>query len=243
MLGALYQAFGYQSAFLLLNRPPALYPGFVKFSWENYTGINDQDQVVGGGGTFLYLWQNGKKALMATCPTDCIAVSLNNLLQVVITAQATTMLYTNGSLYDLPSLIQNGSDWNLPYGPRLDLSYRINDVGQIAGIGILNNKTHAFRLDPVPSVSQAIEKMLYLLSSVHPNLGRRITPHWMNKLALASKLNDALTSWDAGNPAATRGYLNEFESLVRAQTGQTLTAAQAKQLLDLAEAAIALTWT
>jgi hypothetical protein len=63
----------------------------------------------------------------------------------------------------------------------------------------------------------------------------------MAQQSLESKLQAALASSNAGNGAATRGFLNEFESLVRAQTGQTLSAEQAKQLLDLAEAAIALT--
>jgi hypothetical protein len=63
----------------------------------------------------------------------------------------------------------------------------------------------------------------------------------MLNLTLASRLNSALDAWNAGNAPATRGFLYEFETFVRAQSGLALTAEQVKQLIDLAEAAIALT--
>jgi hypothetical protein len=63
----------------------------------------------------------------------------------------------------------------------------------------------------------------------------------MLKATLASKLTAALDSWSQGNPAATRGFLNEFENVVRAHTGTSLSQEQADRLLELAEAAIDMT--
>jgi hypothetical protein len=61
------------------------------------------------------------------------------------------------------------------------------------------------------------------------------------KPALAAKLNEAMDAWNRSAPAATRGQLNEFENIVRAHAGKSLSQAQANRLLQMAEAAIAMT--
>jgi hypothetical protein len=144
-------------------------------------------------------------------------------------------------LYDFSTLLPAGSGWALPDTSGGPSPLRINDLGQIAGIATLNNEVHAFRLDPVLSVTNAIEKALNMLSSITPNLGRRNSAVLTMRSTLTSRLNDALASWGRGNPSATRGLLNEFEALVRGQAGQMLTNDQVNQLIQMAEAAFALT--
>jgi probable HAF family extracellular repeat protein len=57
-------------------------------------------------------------------------------------------VYLNGIMIDLNSLIPSGAGWQL-----LE-AYGINNSGQIVGEGLLNGKSHAFRLDPalVPGI-------------------------------------------------------------------------------------------
>ncbi|HHL40450.1 MAG TPA: DUF3466 family protein [Deltaproteobacteria bacterium] len=52
-------------------------------------------------------------------------------------------LYRNGVLYDLNSLIPQGSGWVL------QSAFAINDVGYIVGTGKVNSRQHAFMLTPV----------------------------------------------------------------------------------------------
>jgi len=167
--------------------------------------------------------------------------SVNNSLQVVGPVRLNPFLYTDGVVYDLNTLIPAGSGWTLSTSGIAFSGWFINDLGQIAGIGTLNNQFHAIRLDPVPSVPSAIEQTLRLLESFNLDRGRRSALPLTLETALTSWLNAALTYWNAGNPAATRGQLNAFETLVRSQSGQLLTNEEARQLIDLAEAAIALT--
>jgi hypothetical protein len=47
----------------------------------------------------------------------------------------------NGAMLDLNALIPSGSGWEL-----LE-AYGINDSGEIVGEGLLNGRSHAFRLD------------------------------------------------------------------------------------------------
>ena len=50
-------------------------------------------------------------------------------------------IYMNGAMLDLNALIPSGSGWEL-----LE-AYGINDSGEIVGEGLLNGRSHAFRLD------------------------------------------------------------------------------------------------
>ncbi|MEZ5355593.1 MAG: hypothetical protein R2762_23400 [Bryobacteraceae bacterium] len=51
-------------------------------------------------------------------------------------------LYTGGSMLDLNSVFDGGSDWVL------EAAYAINGLGQIAGTGLYRGARHAFLLDP-----------------------------------------------------------------------------------------------
>jgi hypothetical protein len=76
-------------------------------------------------------------------------------------------LYTEGTMYDLLTLLLPGSRvTSLVIG----VGGSINDLGQIAATGTINGQTHALRLDPVvPEPSAA----LLLIGSGVPLLLRR----------------------------------------------------------------------
>lgn len=230
----------YPTAFLRTERSTTILP-FIQYIWQDFAGLTEQDQAVYTSATGLALWQNGKITELIACPSPCVPTGVNSSLHVVGATMKNSFLYRDGVLYDLSTLLPAGSGWAMPDTSGGPSPLRINDLGQIAGIATLNNEVHAFRLDPVLSVTNAIEKALNMLSSMAPNFGRRNSGLLMMKSTLTSRLNDALASWDRGNSAATRGLLNEFESLVRAQAGQVLTADQANQLIAIAEAAFGLT--
>ncbi len=228
----------YPTAFLHTERTTLILP-FIQYIWQDFAGLTEQDQAVYTSQTGLALWQNGKSMELTICASPCVPTGINSSLQVIGSTIKNSFLYSNGVLYDLSTLLPSG--WTLPDTSGGPAPLRINDLGQIAGIATLNGETHVFRLDPVLSVNNAIEKALNLLSTMRPNAGRRSPLMTTTKAALESRLSDALDSWSHGNSAATRGLLNEFETLVRAQIGQTLTNDQADQLIDMAEAAFALT--
>jgi probable HAF family extracellular repeat protein len=230
----------YPTAFLHTQRSTTILP-FIQYIWQDFAGLTEQDQVVYTSATGLAVWQNGKSTELIACPSPCVPTGVNSSLQIIGATIKNSFLYRDGVLYDLNTLLPTGSGWTMPDTSGGPSPLRINELGQIAGIAILNNETHAFRLDPVLSVTNAIEKALNMLSSMTPNLGRRNSGLLMMKSTLTSHLNDAIASWSRGNSSATRGLLNEFETLVRSQAGQSLTNDQANQLIQMAEAAFGLT--
>lgn len=212
----------------------------IAYIWQGYAGLTEQDQVVFNVGNDLQVLDGGKKTILTSCSTPCVPLAVNNSMQVVGSTANNQFLYTNGAVYDLATLLPAGSGWTMPNTASGPSPLFINDSGQIVGVATLNNGTHAFRLDPAPTVSTQITRTLGLLSSLHP--GRRnALSLMMLKASLASTLNSALASWSRSNSSATRGLLNEFETSVRAQSGQLLTTDQVNQLIESAEAAFALT--
>ncbi len=243
MLGEfMSQIVNYPTAFVYTGRTVAI-TDVRRAPMIGFVGFTELDQIVfnPSAGTGLMLWQDGKEVRLANCSMPCVPANVNNFLQVVGAGRLSPFLYSDGVMYDLSNLIPQGSGWTLSIAGAAFSGWAINDLGQIAGSGMINNETHAVRLDPVASVPSAIAQTMSVLLSFHLSQVRRNTASLLVENSLASRLQSALASWNAGNPAATRGYLNEFESLVRAQTGQALTKQQSQELIDLAEAAIALT--
>jgi probable HAF family extracellular repeat protein len=94
------------------------------------------------------LWDNGPIDLGSLGGTFGYAWSLNSGTQVVGMSiakdgQYHAFLYENNVMQDLNNLIVQGS------GFLLTQAHYINEVGMIAGVGIINGKTHAFLLTPL----------------------------------------------------------------------------------------------
>src|SRR5271165_201749 len=60
------------------------------------------------------------------------------------------VLWVNGTIYDLNTLVTNAGGFTLDYATA------INNAGQIVGTGYINQSQHAFLLTPVPSTAPAI---------------------------------------------------------------------------------------
>lgn len=119
---------------------------FIYAPGQGYTGINDSDQVAGNGGSDLDVWQAGAySVLVPGCDASCTAEGINNSLEIV--GYPAFLVYTDGTLYGLNTLIPPGSGWVLSN------AVAINDLGQIIGSGTFNGVAHAFRLDPASSTS------------------------------------------------------------------------------------------
>lgn len=110
--------------------------------------INDAGQILGRGSTaagevHYFLYSNGQMIDLTTIGLTSV-VSINNaghLLGVAGTgANARAVLYKDGQMIDLDSLIPAGSGWT-----RLGAS-DMNDSGQIVGQGFLNNQFRGFLL-------------------------------------------------------------------------------------------------
>jgi len=91
-------------------------------------------------------------------------------------------LYTNGTMYDLLTLLAPGTNWR-----RLEAPWAINDNGQILGVGIdANQQEHGFLLTPVitptttavtSSVSPSVfAQQVSFTATVTPNQSSALTP-------------------------------------------------------------------
>jgi probable HAF family extracellular repeat protein len=127
---------------------------------ESYArDVNNHGQVVG---EFLTADQSAFHAFVYSQGTftdigfagsaETVAFAINDLSQIVgITYFANkqhAFIYENGKLFDLNSLIQRGSNWELSW------AFDINNYGQIVGYGLLNDKFRAFVLTPAISAEQ-----------------------------------------------------------------------------------------
>ena len=122
-------------------------------------GINASGQVVGTARTasevyHAFLWENGvgMQDLSTLGGTSSEARSINGSGQVVgsskiASADEHAFLWENGVMYDLNSLIPDGSGWVLEY------ARGINDLGQVVGYGSYFGATRAFLLTPIPEPS------------------------------------------------------------------------------------------
>ena len=122
-------------------------------------GINDSGIIVGqadisGGSTHAFI-HTGTGSLSAgddlgvlTGFDDSYGYSINSLGAAVGDLYASgsmtynAFLYQGGMLFNLNTLVSNGTGWTL------ENAFGINDAGQIVGDGLINGETHAFLLTP-----------------------------------------------------------------------------------------------
>ncbi len=115
-------------------------------------GINDKSEVVGSFqdtnlNTIAFIYHNGETTCLdSPNGTQASALAINNSSQVVgyllTQGKYTAVLWINGKMLDLNSLIPPGSGW------KLREASAINDHGQIVGDGDLFGKPCAFLLTP-----------------------------------------------------------------------------------------------
>ncbi len=193
--------------------------------------INDQNRaVLSQQGLIGVLWVNGVETQICSCFT----FGINEANQIVggysVPAGqdccTSALLYENGTLYNLNDLIQADSGWTL------QAATAINDLGQIAGYGVIHGETHAFRLDPPVSPADLVSAEISLVSSF------RVPAGTMN--SVNAILSAALASLQRGDNQAARQQLSALENLVRAAVGARLTTDQENQLLAASEQAIQL---
>lgn len=126
--------------------------------------VNDLGQVAGSRGPILdkksrygtfhaCLWTGGKEVDLGVLPggSYSTAIGMNDRAQVVGDAERTlpkgnrlplAFLWQGGHIYDLNTLIPNGSGWVL------QTACSINNRGQIVGTGLYRGKKRGFLLTP-----------------------------------------------------------------------------------------------
>jgi len=114
--------------------------------------INDSEEVTGVSATsdqgvphaFLFTAKTGMQDIGTLGGSYSEGFSINNSGQITGTsfttgdAETHAFLYDSGQLTDLNTYLDSTSGWTLNAGKG------INDVGQIAGSGLINGKQHAF---------------------------------------------------------------------------------------------------
>jgi hypothetical protein len=93
-----------------------------------------------------FVWRDG--AYLELPPLNdsgagALALGMNDFGDIVGEANGSAVLWRDGTVYDLNSIVTN----NL--GIHLDSARDINNLGQVVGIGSSNGEIHAFLLDPV----------------------------------------------------------------------------------------------
>jgi probable HAF family extracellular repeat protein len=122
----------------------------LKGAYDQVTDMNDQGEIVGyavidnknGAGV---VWQNGKIKVLGW---DSIAFGINDQGLIVgessVGPASTATLWTNGTAIDLNTLLPGDSGW------KLSEADKINNRGQIAGIGTFHGVRQPFMLTPSP---------------------------------------------------------------------------------------------
>jgi len=142
-------------------------------------GINDVGQIVGEsntpsglGNAHAFLWSHGSMQDLGTLPgtTDSILFAINNAGQAVGQANPgpPALLFANGSLLNLNTLIPANSGWSL-WAAR-----GINASGQITGLGVGPAGYHAFLL--TPTTPYKFRTTTTLVSTLNPSVyGQKVT--------------------------------------------------------------------
>jgi probable HAF family extracellular repeat protein len=126
-------------------------------------GINNTGTVVGGSTTtsgYLHAYVDALGSSMVDLGTlggsSSFAYGVNASGSVVgssftwSNAATHAFVWRDGSLYDLNSLVAQGSGWVL------NEAYGINDRGQVVGTGTFAGQSRGFRLDPEAPLSSAV---------------------------------------------------------------------------------------
>lgn len=121
------------------------------YDFSDAYNINNSGQVVGGSGaltgTHAFLWQEGvgMRDLDTLSANGSVATGINNSGHVVGYSSGGAFRWDDSEgMLDLYSLLTNPEGWWT-----LDAAEGINDVGQIAGYGLLNGVRRGFLLTPV----------------------------------------------------------------------------------------------
>jgi len=237
-------AFLYSNGSLTYLPTPAQAPSLVGapagFQAIAY-GINNNSQVIGSiagyftstslaNTTQAFLYSDGSMTALGTLGgPDSVAYGINDSGQVVgyswttgpiapppVSAPIDAFLYSNGTMIDLNSLLPANSGW------RLTEATAINNSGQIVGQGFYNGELHAFLLTQVTFAS-----LINLVNEFDTN---------GNAAGMVAKLEAAESSFARGNIQSGDNQLNAFINQVSAQSGKSLTAAQAAILIQDAKA-------
>lgn len=135
-----------------------IYPGGTL---SHARAINDKGEIVGWVDTSeveieAAVWRNGKlKKLDSLGNEPSSAWDINNLGQIVGTSadpkkKMHACLWENDKPFDLNALIPADSAWRLRY------AYRINDQGQIIGVGVYKSQLHIFLMTPAKTAVSAM---------------------------------------------------------------------------------------
>ncbi len=132
-----------------------IYPGGTL---SHARAINDKGEIAGWVDTSdreieAAVWRNGKlKKLEGLGDAPSSAWDINNNGQIVGSSSTPERrvhpcLWVNDKPYDINNLIPKGSGW------RLKFAYRINDKGQILGVGAYKGLTRLFLATPVQNTA------------------------------------------------------------------------------------------
>lgn len=107
--------------------------------WNNYT---PQDLTSLSGNKYGAVESVNNMGWATGFKTDTVSLGPVDLLLYPDSQNFTAFLYASGKIYDLNTLVTNGTGWNLTNATA------VNDAGQIVGAGFINGQEHAFLLTP-----------------------------------------------------------------------------------------------
>ncbi len=107
--------------------------------WNNYT---PQDLTSLLGNKYGAVESVNNMGWATGFKTDTVGLGPVDLLLYPDSQSFTAFLYASGKVYDLNTLVTNGTGWTLTNATAA------NDAGQIVGAGFINGQEHAFLLTP-----------------------------------------------------------------------------------------------